>query len=273
MYVIARRARLLGLAAIAVLLVAGLVAAALLQGDIPGVLVDTARWLRGALTRYGPLGAIALLYLEESGVPVLAPGDVFVMYVGAHVPRQVQFWVAGWLGLIAAVVLGATNLYLISRHLGGRLVQSRFAGLIHLTPARLARAERWFERWGIWAIIFGRHVPGLRVPITVAAGVLHVPYLTFALSVAVSTAAWAGAWLVVGITLGGRVERFLLLHDEALWLVPVAIAVAVAGYIGSRLLRSARARAAARSAAGSPRSRSAPEAGSPESGDSRSGAG
>jgi membrane protein DedA with SNARE-associated domain len=272
---IARRARRLGLVGVAaaLLLVVGLAASAWLQGDLPDVLSVSAERLSVALTRFGPLGAIALLYVEESGIPLLAPGDVFVMYAGAHVPREPLYWVAAWSGLIAAVTLGATNLYLISRHLGGRLVHGRFAGLLHLTPERLARAERWFERWGVWAIIFGRHVPGLRVPITVAAGVLRVPYPTFAGCVAVSTAVWAGVWLVVGITLGGRVERFLHLHDEALWLLPALIALVVVGGVARWALRTSRERAAARSGAGSRQSRSARGAGSRGSDGSRSGAG
>jgi membrane-associated protein len=271
----ARRLGLAGAVVTALLLLAALAVSAWLQGDLPsaGALSHTGEWARLALTRFGAPGAIALLYIEESGVPLLAPGDVFVMYAGASVPRQPLYWLAVWLGLIAAVALGATNLYLISRHLGGRLVHSRFAGILHLTPERLARAERWFDRWGVWAIIFGRHVPGLRVPITVAAGVLRVGYPTFVICVAISTAVWAGAWLVVGITIGGRVQRFLDLHDEAIWLLPALIVLVIAVGIGRWALRTSRARAGGRSGAGFPQSRSAPGAGSPDSGGSRSGAG
>src|SRR5712692_1588523 len=46
-------------------------------------------------------------------------------------------------------------------------------------PRRLERAERWFERYGVLAIIFSRHIPGFRVPITVAAGVFKIRYQVF----------------------------------------------------------------------------------------------
>jgi hypothetical protein len=55
------------------------------------------------------VGSYGLLYLEESGVPLPAPGDVFVKFVGAHVPRSLGSWVLAWLGLIGVVVLGATT--------------------------------------------------------------------------------------------------------------------------------------------------------------------
>jgi membrane protein DedA with SNARE-associated domain len=227
--ILARVRRPAAYASFAVLFVAGFLLAALVEGDLPDVLNDGADWVRTSMAHFGHLGAFGLLYLEESGVPLPAPGDVFVMYAGAHVPRSLPFWIAAWLGIVAVVILGSTNLYLVSRHAGRRLVDGRYARLLHLTPQRLAWAEARFNRWGVLAIIFGRHVPGCRVPITVAAGLLRVRFVTFVASVAVSTAIWGGAWLVVGIVFGGRVESFLRLHRETYWLVPgLIIAVALA---------------------------------------------
>jgi membrane protein DedA with SNARE-associated domain len=140
------------------------------------------------------------------------------MYVGAHVPRNLASWIVAWLGLIAVVVAGATNLFFISRRFGRRLAQGRFAEVVHLSPERLDKAERWFEKYGVIAIIFGRHIPGFRVPITLAAGVLRVKYSVFAASVAVSTAIWAGIVLLVGINFGPRMGQFLRLHREMYWL-------------------------------------------------------
>jgi membrane protein DedA with SNARE-associated domain len=152
---------------------------------------------------------------------------VFVAYVGAHVPRNLGSWVIAWLALIGVVVLGATNLFFVSRRFGRRLAEGRFAHLVHLSPERLRRAERWFDRYGVFAIIFGRHIPGFRVPITVAAGVFKIRYPVFAASVAVSTAIWAGIVLIIGINFGPRMEAFLRLHREIvlLWAVVVVVMV------------------------------------------------
>jgi membrane protein DedA with SNARE-associated domain len=140
------------------------------------------------------------------------------MYVGAHVPRNLFSWIAAWLGLVGIVVLGATNLFFISRRFGRRLAEGRFAEAVHLSPERLERAQRWFEKYGVIAIIFGRHIPGFRVPITLAAGVLRVKYSTFAASVAVSTAIWAGIVIIIGINYGPRMGAFLRVHREMYWL-------------------------------------------------------
>jgi membrane protein DedA with SNARE-associated domain len=168
-----------------------------------------------AMRHLGPAASFAGLYLEESGVPVPVSGDVLVIYLG----HQFSHWPPGlvliWLGLVATVVAGSTNLYLVSRRWGRRLAEGKLGLLLHLTPSRLAAAERWFGRWGVPAIVFGRHILGFRVPITVAAGICRVPYPTFAISVAISTAIWAAAWLWLGATFGGRLAVFLGRHHWA----------------------------------------------------------
>jgi len=133
--------------------------------------------------------------------------------------------------VIATVVLGATNLYLLSRHYGHRLLEGRLGRLIHVTPERLDKAEAWFGRYGALTIIFGRHVPGLRIPITVAAGLLRVPYRVFAPSVVVSTAIWAGIGLWLGATVGAAIGNVLFdrgwIYIVGLGLVIVVLAIAL----------------------------------------------
>ena len=218
----------LRLAGIVVLIVAAIVVSAILQGDVPDVLEAGTVWVRHILHRYTYLASYGLLYIEESGIPLPAPGDVFVMYVGAHVPRNLASWLTAWLGLIGVVVLGATNLFFISKRYGRRLAEGRFGEAVHLSPERLNRAEQWFNRYGVLAIIFGRHVPGFRVPITVAAGVLRVRYPVFAASVAVSTAIWAGIVMVIGINYGPRMEAFLNVHRVTYWIWAGIVLVMVA---------------------------------------------
>jgi membrane protein DedA with SNARE-associated domain len=231
----------LRVAGIVVLVAAGILVSAILQGDVPDVVASGTTWIRHFLHRYTYLASYGLLYIEESGIPLPAPGDVFVMYVGAHVPRNPASWIVAWLGLVGVVVLGATNLFFISRKFGRRLAESRYAEAIHLSPERLLQAEEWFQRYGVVAIIFGRHIPGFRVPITVAAGALKVGYTKFAASVAVSTAIWAGVVMFIGVRFGPGMERFLNLHRVTYWLWAAVVLVMIA-VIVYRIQKAAPAR-------------------------------
>jgi membrane protein DedA with SNARE-associated domain len=179
------------------------------------------------LKQDGYLVGFALLYIEESGVPLFIPGDAFLAYVGHRLPHNVPVFLVAWIGFVLAVTFGATNLYLLSRRYGRRLLEHRLAGLLHLTPERMETAENSFRRWGPWALIFGRHIFGLRVPLTVAAGVLKLPYKTFAISVAISSAAWAAVFLLLGLFFGDSVERSLRSHPLLYFAGGAAIVVVV----------------------------------------------
>lgn len=221
----------------------GLVVIAVIEADGVGEFIgDAGEVARRLIPHLGPTASVLAIYLEESGVPLPLPGDVFVLYLG-HVAASSPLELAvAWICLVAAVVAGSSNLYLVSRTWGRRLVEGRAGALLHLTPERLATAERAFNRCGVLALIFGRHILGLRVPLTVAAGVLRVPYRVFAASVAISSAGWAAIWLALGVRFGARVAEFLHFHRWAYVAIPLAFWVIVVAYAlfhrGRRLQRS-----------------------------------
>jgi membrane protein DedA with SNARE-associated domain len=193
--------------------------------------------IRDYLDRYGYLVGFALIYIEESGVPLFIPGDGFLLYVGHRLPFNFPILFAAWVGFTLAVTLGATNLYLLARRYGRRLLDHRIAKFLHLTPARLDRAEVWFKRWGPWTLIFGRHILGFRVPLTVAAGLLKLPYGIFAISVAISSAAWAGAFLLLGAFFGDSVERSIRSNPYLYAGVSVGVIVLIVAVAVSRARR------------------------------------
>ena len=221
--------------------VVALLAFAILEGDLPELVRDGAFFVGHLLRQFGVAAAFGLLYLEESGVPMPMPGDVFVMYIGHQAGHGGLTWLAAWLGLIAVVVLGASNLYWISQRWGRSIVEHRLAKVLHLTPARIDRAERWFSRYGVWTLVFGRHIPGLRVPLTVAAGIFRVPYRVFIASVAISTAVWAGFFMMLGAVFGGRIGYLLQLHREGYVILPAVIVLAFGVYLLLLLRRTAKA--------------------------------
>jgi len=234
--------RVLQIVTVGVIVLAAVIVMAIWEGDLPELFRFGMLGIRRFFGEHSYVPGYVLLYLEESGLPLPAPGDVFVMYVGIHVPHNLVAWLAAWLALILVVVLGATNLFFISRRVGHRLVHSQFAEYVHLSPERLAKAEAWFKRYGVLAIIFGRHIPGFRVPITVASAVFGVPYRVFAPSVAVSTAIWAGVMLTLGITLGPHLAVLLQAHG---WVYFIWGGIVVV-LIGATYLRQRRRNAVAR---------------------------
>jgi membrane protein DedA with SNARE-associated domain len=218
-----------------------------LEGNLTENFLDIREWFVAFVRQYGAAGSLALLYIEESGLPLPVPGDVYVAYLGHLATGNWTRLLLSWLAIITVVTAGASNLYLISRRWGDTLIRHPLAKVFHLEPGRIEKARRWFDRWGVLAMIFGRHIPGFRVPLTVVAGTLKFPYHLFAPSVAISTSIWAGVLLLIGDKLGGAIARYSFGHA---WIYAVGTIVLLAGiafiaFQASRAMRQATERRSA----------------------------
>ncbi len=109
------------------------------------------------------------------------------------VALQAAGWPALALIVVASVgnVLGSCVTYALGRGLGGWRDHPRFP----ITPAQLARAEGWFQRWGLWSLLLS-WAPGGDVLVAVA-GLLRVPLPIFLVlvTIAKTTRYAALAWL------------------------------------------------------------------------------
>lgn len=179
------------------------------------------------LARWQYTGLFAVILVEEAGVPLPLPGDLFIAAMGflAHSGRASFAPTAAV--VTVATVLGAGLLYLLSRHAGRPLIV-RFARRFGYTEEREAALEAWLARRGAAAVVLGRLVPGLRIVMTVVAGALRLEQATFALGTLVAGLVWATLYFWIGWALGAGYERVADAGAaHALW--PVALALAIGG--------------------------------------------
>lgn len=160
------------------------------------------------------LAPLALLFVEEAGIPIPINGDIILAYTGYRLsttPHGPAIWQAFIAAQIAAL-LGATILFFISRRWGQMLIM-KLGKFVFLKEKQIKQAENLFARWGILGIIVGRHIPGLRIPVTIFAATSGIKYLTFILSTFVSTSIWILFYLIAGKRIGasfhGEVQRYV----------------------------------------------------------------
>jgi membrane protein DedA with SNARE-associated domain len=208
------------------------------------------------LARWHYAGLFGVILAEEAGIPLPLPGDLFIAAMGflAHSHRAEFLPVAGIVTL--ATVLGASALYLFSRH-AGRPLLVRVGRRFGYTEAREARLEGWLSRRGWSAVVIGRLIPGLRIVMTVVAGALRLPHRTFVVGTAIAGALWATIYFWLGYLLGAGFERLGgNVPPELLWPAGLAAGVGLAALILLRRARKRRLAAAGEpgeSAAGPPR--------------------
>lgn len=161
-------------------------------------------WLASIIISGAPLIPIVLLLLEEAGIPLPIPGDVYIAYVGYQASLGHISFITAFILLNSAVLLGSSILYFISFK-WGRLLVTKIGIYLHINENRLEFVETKFRKYGVWVIIFGRHVPGMRVPITVFSGIAQVPYRKFILSTFISIIFWIPFYLYVGNKIGKNI--------------------------------------------------------------------
>lgn len=111
------------------------------------------------------------------------------------------------LGVIVFGVLGdtigASTAYAFGYY-GRRELLERHGSKLHATPARLAVAERWFERRGSVTIPVSRMIPVARAVFPYAAGVARMPFLRFAVLATLGSIPWIAGLAILGREVGSN---------------------------------------------------------------------
>ena len=188
------------------------------------------------------LVVMLVIGLESMGIPL--PGEITLVTASLMAISDIT---NPWAVAIAAstgAIVGDSLGYLFGRR-GGRGLLERFGRRFpkHFGPPHLARAERMFQRWGVWAVFFGRFVALLRILAGPLAGALKVPYRKFLVANASGGITWAFGTTFIIYSVGRVAEKWL--KDFSY----IALAVAILCGIATTLFLRRRAAAAARAEA------------------------
>ena len=152
------------------------------------------------------LSELVMLYAGAvaAGVFPAAHGvTVFGGHLGFGAGAFIVLALAGTLGYFVGALGGwAIGLY------GGRPLLEERGRWFHLSPARLDRAEAWFERWGNLGVLLGRVTPVVRSFVSIPAGIFEMPLVPYTVLTLVGSAVWAFAFAGAGYGLGSSYRGF-----------------------------------------------------------------
>lgn len=180
--------------------------------------------LSGSLGYASLLILFAAVFLEDFGLPL--PGET-VLVTAAAMASQGKLPIAAVVGAaFAAAVLGDNVGYLIGRSGGHRLLMRKGAA-IGLTQARLARAERFFDRYGGVVVVVARFVEGLRQLNGIVAGSVLMDWRLFLLFNAIGAALWVGVWGVGVYLFGDKVVDYVSLLYQRMDATSIAVGIGI----------------------------------------------
>ena len=182
-------------------------------------------WITGWLQGSGYFGVFALMLIENVFPPI--PSEL-IMPLAGYMSAQGQLSLGGVLiaGTIGTV-LGALFWYWIGLKIGTERLR-RFAGnhghWLTLDEQEVDRAVAWFDRYGWWAVFFGRMVPAVRTLISVPAGLAEMRMLPFLVVTTLGSVLWVGLLTGAGYLLGSQ------FRTVGQWVNPVSNVI-VAGLV------------------------------------------
>lgn len=168
-------------------------------------------------------GVALLMALESACLPV--PSEAIMLFAGFAVSK-------GDLSLTGIVVAGVGGNLVGSWAAYGvgyfgrteMLERSRFA---HVGANQLAAADRWFERWGLAAVLVSRMLPVIRTFISLPAGAARMPFWRFTGLTVAGCIPWVLLLAIIGVQVGDRWEQW----RQRLHYLDYPILLALAGLV------------------------------------------
>ena len=186
----------------------------------------------------GTWGYIAILVTmtgESAGLPI---SSEIVVPLGGALASQ------GKLNFVLVVVVasianlaGSLIAFYLTRRYGERVVLSRAGRRLGLSRGHLRLANRFFGRFGLWAVFVGRLLPIVRTYISFPAGLSKIGYVRFTLATLAGAIPWNFALAYAGLQLGNNYASVAATISP--FVIPIAIGVvlllAAAWWFGRKL--------------------------------------
>ncbi|TDC36893.1 DedA family protein [Micromonospora sp. KC213] len=182
---------------------------ALAQDVDPNQFSGLTGWVAGVIDSLGAVGVAFLVALESIIPPI--PSEI-VLAMAGYLSSEGRFSLV--LIVLAATVGslgGALALYWIGAALGEDRLKRWLDRLPLVDLDDLEKADRWFERYGRWAVLIGRLVPVVRSLVSVPAGANRMRLGEFVLLTTLGSGVWNTLIVGAGYALGTRwsdVDRY-----------------------------------------------------------------
>ena len=149
------------------------------------------------------IGLFLLLILGGIGLPF--PEDATLMLCGFLIAQEVIHPLRALVIVYTGLLVADTIIYQLGRKYGRRIVTHRRFHRF-LSPDKLTKLEAQFNRRGVYFILLGRHLIGLRAQIFLVAGIMKMRLVKFLLADAVSALVTISIMVGIGYAGGNSLE-------------------------------------------------------------------
>ena len=190
------------------------------------------------IDKLGLPGVFALMVAESACIPI--PSEATMLFAGFNVSEgHWSLFTVVLVGTLANLV-GSWIAYAIG-YFGRIDILEKHGKKLHVNPAHLAWADRWFERHGDATVFFTRMLPIIRTFISLPAGVARMPFWRFTLFTVAGCVPWIFMLTFIGMQVGENWESW----KDSLHYVDYAVLAMILLGLGLLLVRHLRRRSGA----------------------------
>jgi membrane protein DedA with SNARE-associated domain len=180
-------------------------------------------WLISLVSSWGYIAIFVTMAGESAGLPISS--EIVVPLGGALASQGKLNLVLVVLVCSVANLVGSLIAFWLTRRYGERVVLSRAGRWMGLSRGHLRLANRFFDRFGQWAVFAGRLLPIVRTYISFPAGLSKIGYVRFTLATMAGAIPWNFALAYAGYKLGQHYEQVAARLGP--FAVPIAIGVVI----------------------------------------------
>ena len=199
---------------------------------ISSLIIFLGEWVVRVISSIGYPGIVLLMGIESACIPL--PSEIIMPFSGYLIYRGdfELFRVA--LAGAAGCVIGSLAAYYAGMY-GGRPLIEKYGRYVLISAKDLDIADRWFERYGDWAIFFSRLLPVVRTFISFPAGVTRMNIPRFMVYTFVGSFPWCLGLAFIGMKLGQKWNTLEGYFQRFDMVIGILIALGLAYYIWRHL--------------------------------------
>jgi membrane protein DedA with SNARE-associated domain len=192
---------------------------------VTSILELLGRFIIAVISASGYAGVVFLMAIESACIPL--PSEVIMPFSGYLVSTgRFHLWAVAVAGALGCN-LGSLVAYYVGAW-GGRPLVERYGRYVLITRHDLQMADRFFARWGEWAVFIARLLPVVRTFIALPAGISKMSVWRFHVYTFLGSLPWCWALAYAGLRLGpryGDLREYFHRFDLVLGMLIVAVAV------------------------------------------------
>jgi membrane protein DedA with SNARE-associated domain len=182
----------------------------------------------GLIDQLGVWGIGLGVFLNGLGVPGIS--EVLLPLGGVAVKRGLMSGPALFAVAMICQLAGTALAYVIARN-GGLPFIERYGKYVLISTRELDAAERAFQRYGSWLVLFGAFVPGIQGFVGYVGGIAKMNFVRFIISVAIGKVVWIGGLMALGMLLGDHLDLIDRYVKQVGMVVLAALVVAGVLYV------------------------------------------